>query len=73
MPPLCVCEESKVKSKQGLYGDVIMEIDASVGRILRALAEHDIDDPIGGDQRQYSETADTIEQDIKARIREIEL
>lgn len=37
--PLFVSGKFKGKSKQGLYGDVIMEIDWSVGRILNALEE----------------------------------
>jgi arylsulfatase A-like enzyme len=35
--PLGVSENFRGKSRQGLYGDVIMEIDWSVGRILEAL------------------------------------
>jgi arylsulfatase len=35
--PLYVSDRYRGKSKQGLYGDVIEEIDASVGQILRAL------------------------------------
>lgn len=35
--PLYVSEKFKGKSKQGLYGDVIMEIDWSVGQILSEL------------------------------------
>jgi arylsulfatase A len=35
--PLFVSEKFKSKSKRGLYGDVIMEIDWSVGEILQAL------------------------------------
>lgn len=31
------------KSKQGLYGDVIQEVDASVGRILKTLKENGLD------------------------------
>jgi len=42
--PLHVSEKFKGKSKQGLYGDVIMEIDWSVGQILAALKEHGLDD-----------------------------
>ena len=42
--PLYVSEKFKGKSKQGLFGDVIMEIDWSVGEILNALKEHGIDD-----------------------------
>lgn len=37
--PLAVSDKFKGKSKQGLYGDVIMEIDWSVGEILKALKE----------------------------------
>lgn len=40
--PLAVSEKFKNKSEQGLYGDVIMEIDWSVGEIMRALEENDI-------------------------------
>lgn len=35
--PLFVSEKFKGKSEQGLYGDVMMEIDWSVGEILRTL------------------------------------
>ncbi|MFN0018004.1 MAG: sulfatase [Pirellulaceae bacterium] len=42
--PLHVSEKFKGKSKQGLYGDVIMEIDWSVGQILAALKEHGLDE-----------------------------
>ncbi len=38
--PLHVSAKFKGKSKQGLYGDVIMEIDWSVGQILKALRKH---------------------------------
>lgn len=31
------------KSKQGLYGDVIQEIDASVGRVLKTIKENGLD------------------------------
>ncbi len=37
--PLFVSEKFEGKSKQGLYGDVMMEIDWSVGRILQTLKE----------------------------------
>ncbi|TKG95010.1 arylsulfatase [Puteibacter caeruleilacunae] len=37
--PLGVSKKFKGKSKQGLYGDVIMEIDWSVGEIMKALKE----------------------------------
>jgi arylsulfatase A len=35
--PLFVSEKYKGKSKHGLYGDVIMEIDWSVGEVMKAL------------------------------------
>lgn len=37
--PLAVSSKFKGKSKQGLYGDVMMEIDWSVGEIVRTLEE----------------------------------
>ncbi|WP_373516974.1 sulfatase [Pricia sp.] len=37
--PLFVSDKFKGKSNRGLYGDVIMEIDWSVGQILKALRE----------------------------------
>ncbi len=42
--PLYVSEKFKGKSERGLYGDVIMEIDWSVGQVLASLKENDIDD-----------------------------
>jgi arylsulfatase A len=42
--PLHVSDGFKGKSKQGLYGDVIMEIDWSVGEILKAVKKHDLDE-----------------------------
>ena len=42
--PLFVGEGFRGKSQQGLYGDVISEIDWSVGEILRALDKHAIAD-----------------------------
>jgi arylsulfatase A-like enzyme len=42
--PLHVSEKFAGKSKQGLYGDVIMEIDWSVGEILGALKKHGLDE-----------------------------
>jgi len=41
--PLFVSDKFKGKSKQGLYGDVIMEIDWSVGQILETLKRLDLD------------------------------
>ena len=38
--PLAVSDKFKGKSEQGLYGDVIMEIDWSVGEIMKALDQH---------------------------------
>ncbi len=42
--PLFVSDKFKGKSKQGLYGDVIMEIDWSVGQILNTLKRCGIDE-----------------------------
>jgi len=42
--PLFVSDKFKGKSERGLYGDVIMEIDWSVGQILSKLKELDIDE-----------------------------
>jgi arylsulfatase A len=42
--PLFVSEQFKGKSERGLYGDVIMEIDWSVGQILGALKKHGLDE-----------------------------
>ncbi len=41
--PLFVSEKYEGKSEQGLYGDVMMEIDWSVGMIIETLEEHNID------------------------------
>jgi len=41
--PLYASEKFKGKSNQGLYGDVIEEIDASVGTILETLKKHSLD------------------------------
>lgn len=41
--PLGVSEKFKGKSEQGMYGDVIMEIDWSVGEILQALKNNKLD------------------------------
>lgn len=40
--PIAVSDKFKGKSDQGLYGDVIMEIDWSVGQIIRKLKEHQL-------------------------------
>ena len=42
--PLFVSDKFSGRSKRGLYGDVIMEIDWSVGQILKALKDHGLDD-----------------------------
>lgn len=42
--PLYVSEKFKGKSGQGLYGDVIMEIDWSVGEILKKLKQLELDE-----------------------------
>jgi len=42
--PLYVSDKFRGKSEQGLYGDVIMEIDWSVGRITTALAQHGLEE-----------------------------
>jgi len=40
--PLYVSDKFKGKSERGLFGDVVMEIDWSVGQILGALEKHDL-------------------------------
>lgn len=42
--PLAVSDKHKGKSGQGVYGDVIMEIDWSVGQVLAALEKHGLTD-----------------------------
>jgi arylsulfatase A len=42
--PLHVSDRFKGKSEQGLYGDVVMELDWSVGQILEALRQNGLDD-----------------------------
>jgi arylsulfatase len=42
--PLGVSAKFRGKSEQGLYGDVMMEIDWSVGEILKALEKNDLTD-----------------------------
>lgn len=41
--PLYVSEKFRGKSQRGLFGDVVMEIDWSVGEILEALRKHKLD------------------------------
>lgn len=42
--PLYVSDRFKGKSEKGLYGDVIMELDWSVGEILKTLKEQGLDE-----------------------------
>ncbi|MBC9795875.1 sulfatase family protein [Sinomicrobium weinanense] len=42
--PLFVSDKFKGKSERGLYGDVIMEIDWSVGQILQSLEDNQLDE-----------------------------
>jgi arylsulfatase A len=42
--PLFVSDKYKGKSRRGLYGDVVMEIDWSVGQILNALKRLNLDE-----------------------------
>lgn len=42
--PLGVSSKFKGKSEQGMYGDVMMEIDWSVGEILKALEQNNLSD-----------------------------
>ncbi len=42
--PLHVSAKHKDKSGQGLYGDVVMELDWSMGRILEALKENGVEE-----------------------------
>jgi arylsulfatase A-like enzyme len=42
--PLFVSEKFRGRSGNGLYGDVVMEVDWSVGEVLAALARHDLDE-----------------------------
>lgn len=42
--PIAVSDKFKGKSEQGLYGDVIMEIDWSVGQIMQTLKENGLEE-----------------------------
>lgn len=42
--PLGVSDKFRAKSEQGMYGDVMMEIDWSVGQIVKALKDNKIED-----------------------------
>ena len=41
--PLAVSNKFKGKSKQGLFGDVMMEVDWSVGQVMNALKENNLE------------------------------
>jgi arylsulfatase A-like enzyme len=41
--PLGVSDRFRGKSKQGLYGDVMMEVDWSIGQIMKALEQNNLD------------------------------
>ena len=41
--PLALSDENKGRSKRGAYGDVVEELDRSVGKIIKTLRELDID------------------------------
>ena len=42
--PIAVSDKFKGKSKIGLYGDLMMELDWSVGQIMKALRDNGLDD-----------------------------
>ncbi len=42
--PLYVSDKFKGKSQRGLFGDVVMEVDWSVGQILDTLRKHELDE-----------------------------
>lgn len=42
--PLYVSEKFRGKSQRGLFGDVVMEVDWSVGQIVETLRKHKLDD-----------------------------
>lgn len=42
--PLAVSSKFKGKSKTGLYGDVIMELDWSIGQVMKALKDNGLDE-----------------------------
>lgn len=42
--PLAVSDKFKGKSRQGLYGDVMMELDWSVGEIMKTLEKYGLDE-----------------------------
>lgn len=42
--PLAVSNKFKGKSEQGLYGDVMMEVDWSIREVLKTLKQYDLDE-----------------------------
>lgn len=42
--PIAVSNKFKGKSKMGLYGDVMMELDWSVGKVMKSLKDNGVDD-----------------------------
>src|SRR5690606_19536600 len=42
--PLAVSDKFRGQSERGLYGDVVMEIDWSVGQVLQALKQYGLDE-----------------------------
>lgn len=42
--PLAVSDKFKGKSEQGLYGDVLMELDWSVGEVIKTLEKYNLDE-----------------------------
>ena len=42
--PIAVSDKFKGKSEQGLFGDVMMEVDWSIGQILKALKDNGLED-----------------------------
>ena len=42
--PLGVSDKFRGKSKQGMFGDVMMEVDWSVGQVMKTLKKHGLDD-----------------------------
>jgi arylsulfatase A len=42
--PLYVSDKFRGKSERGLFGDVVMEVDWSVGQVLDTLRRHDLDE-----------------------------
>ena len=41
--PIAVSDKFKGKSKQGLFGDVMMEVDWSVGQVMKAIHDNGLD------------------------------